>query len=146
MVPRAMLPRIFFFVVVALLVWAELWFSNLGSLRNNLTGTAAFMGLTVDQQRLRLLTLIGLDAIAGIGALITIVGCLRNKVRLRRSGAMVTTVGLVLYGLFQILSALTQLPTEFSNTIILIGLVYIGIGIVTWVVGTRPTPDIHPAT
>ena len=143
---RAMLPRIIFFGIVAILLFAELWFSNLGTLTNNLTGIATLMGLTVPEERTRLLILIALDAIGGSGAILALVGCLLDRAMLRRVGAMIAAVGLVLYGLYQLLAALTQLPPELQMTIGLIGVVYIGIGVVAWVVGTRPTPDAHPAT
>lgn len=142
---RAMLPRVIFFAVIAILMLAELWFSNLGSLTNNLEGTAALMGLSVDAERTRLLILIALDAVAGIGAVVALLGCFMDRSALRRAGAMVAALGLVSYGLYQLGSALWQLPPELRPTIAMIGVVYVGIGAVTWIVGMRPTPDAHPA-
>jgi hypothetical protein len=141
-----MLPRSLFFAAIALLMLAELWFSNLGSLTNNLEGTAALMGLTVAAERNRLLILIALDALAAIGALLALIGCLLDRIALRRVGAMIAALGLLLYGLYQLGAALTQLPPELRATIALIGVIYMGIGVVTWVVGTRPTPDVHPSS
>lgn len=143
---RVLLPRILFFGIIALLLFAELWFSNWGTLVNNLEGIAALLGLTVEQERTRLYSLIILDAIGGIGALLALAGCLLDRAMLRRVGAMIAAIGLVSYGLYQLVSAVTQLPPELKTTIGLIGVVYIGIGIVAWIVGTRPTPDAHPAT
>ncbi|MEZ4679443.1 MAG: hypothetical protein R2932_35005 [Caldilineaceae bacterium] len=142
---RAMAPRLLFFATIALLMFAELWFSNLGSYRNNLEGTAALMGLTVVAERNRLVILIVLDAIAGGGALVAGIACLFNHIVLRRIGTMLTTIGLVSYGIYQLIAAVTQLPLELRSTIALIGLIYIGIGCVAWIVGMRPTPDTHPA-
>jgi hypothetical protein len=141
-----MLPRIIFFSIIALLMFAELWFSNVGTLTNNLEGIAALMGLSVAAERTRLIILISLDAIAGVGALIALVGCLINHTVLRRIGAMMTGIGLLLYGGYQLYSALTQLPAELRATIALIGLIYMGIGIAAWLIGMRPTPDNHPAS
>lgn len=142
---RAMLPRIIFFAVVAGLMFSELWFSNLGTLTNNLEGMAALMGLSVAAERARLIILITLDAIAGVGAVTAVIGCLIDRPAVRRVGAMVAGMGLIAYGLYQLFSALTQLPLELRMTIALIGVIYMGIGIVAWVVGMRPTPDSHPA-
>ncbi len=145
MLRRLLLPRILFFAFIALLMVAELWFSNLGSLTNNLEGTAALMGLSVAAERTRLLVLIALDTVAALGALVALIGCIRDRSRMRRAGAMLGALGLLLYGLYQLASALIQLPPELRGTIGLVGLIYIGIGILTWIVGTRPTPDVHPS-
>lgn len=145
MLRRSLLPRILFFALIALLMVAELWFSNLGSLTNNLEGTAALMGLSVATERTRLLILIALDAVAALGALIALIGCLRDRTTMRRVGTLIAALGLLLYGLYQLGSALTQLSPELRGTIVLIGLIYIGIGAITWIVGTRPTPDVHPS-
>jgi hypothetical protein len=141
-----MLPRSLFFAAIALLMLAELWFSNLGSLTNNLEGTAALMGLSVAAERNRLLILIALDALAAIGAILAFSGCVLDRIALRRVGAMIAALGLLLYGLYQLGAALTQLAPELRATIALIGVIYMGIGVVTWVVGTRPTPDVHPTS
>ncbi len=125
---------------------AELWYSNLGSLTNNLEGTAALMGLSVAAERNRLLILIALDALAAIGAILALIGCVLDRIALRRVGTMIAALGLILYGLYQLGAALTQLPPELRGTIALIGVIYMGIGVVTWVVGTRPTPDVHPSS
>lgn len=143
---RVMLPRMIFFAIIALLLFAELWFSNVGTLTNNLEGIAALMGLSAAAERWRLILLIILDAIGGVGAVLAFCGCLLDRAMLRRVGAVIATVGLVLYGLYQLYAAVTQLPPELRTTIGLIGFIYIGVGVVTWIVGTRPTPDAHPAT
>lgn len=142
---RTMLPRISFFTIVAMLMFAELWFSNLGTLNHNVEGIAALMGLSVAAERARLVILITLDAVAGVGAVVAAIGCLVDRPMLRRVGAMVAGIGLIAYGLYQFGSALIQLPVELRMTIALIGLIYMGIGVVAWVVGMRPTPDSHPA-
>lgn len=142
---RSILPRILFFALIAILLFAELWFSNLGTLTSNLEGIAALMGLSVAEERTRLIVLIVFNAIGGLGATLALVGCLLDRAMLRRIGAMIAALGLVFYGIYQLFSALTQLPADLRTTIGLIGIVYIGIGIVAWIVGTRPTPDAHPA-
>jgi hypothetical protein len=100
----------------------------------------------VAAERNRLLILIALDAFAAIGAILALTGCVLDRIALRRVGAMLAALGLILYGLYQLGAALTQLPPELRATIALIGVIYMGIGVVTWVVGTRPTPDVHPTS
>lgn len=143
---RAMLPRIIFFAMITLLLFAELWFSNLGALNNSVELMAALMNLDLQSIRQRLAILILLDAIGGVGALAALLGCLLDRAMLRRAGAMVAAIGLISYGLYQLFAAFVQLPPQLRPTIGLIGVIYVGIGIVAWIVGTRPTPDAHPAT
>lgn len=135
---RGTVPRLIFFFLIALLLLAELWLSNLGSLTNNLAGMAALMGLSVAAERVRLLILIGLDALGGGGALLALTGYLLDRPALRRVGVLLTTLGLVLYGGYQLVSALTQLTPELRPTMALIGVVYAAIGIVAWRIGMRP--------
>jgi len=135
---RGMVPRLIFFFLIALLLLSELWLSNLGSLTNNLEGMAALMGLSVAAERVRLFILIGLDALGGGGALLALAGYLLDRPALRRVGVLLTTLGLVLYGGYQLGSALTQLTPELRPTMALIGVVYAVIGIVAWRIGMRP--------
>jgi len=136
-----MVPRLIFFFLIALLLLSELWLSNLGSLTNNLEGMAALMGLSVAAERVRLFILIGLDALGGGGALLALAGYLLDRPALRRVGVLLTTLGLVLYGGYQLGSALTQLTPELRPTMALIGVVYAVIGIVAWRIGMRPAPQ-----
>ena len=69
--PRPTL-RIIFYAVIALLMFAELFLSNISSILN-LEATASMLGLSPDSERSRLLTLIILDALAGIGGSTTFV-------------------------------------------------------------------------
>lgn len=132
-------PRIFFFSFIALLMFAELWFSNWSSLTTNLEGTAALMGLSVAAEEQRLYILIALDALTGGGALLAIGGFLRNQPRLQQLGALLTAAGLVLYGGYQVTAALLQLTPPLTDTIAIIGVIYIAIGVVAYIVGTRPS-------
>ncbi|MEZ4737046.1 MAG: hypothetical protein R3E79_58960 [Caldilineaceae bacterium] len=135
---RGTVPRLIFFFLIALLLLAELWLSNLGSLTNNLGGRAALMVVCVAAERVRLLILIGLAALGGGGALLALTGYLLDRPALRRVGVLLTTLGLVLYGGYQLVSALTQLTPELRPTMALIGVVYAAIGIVAWRIGMRP--------
>ncbi len=134
---RAHTPRILFFLFIALLMLSELWLSNWGSLTTNLEGTAALLGLSVAAERTRLYILIALDAVGGGGALLATLGFLVNQPRLQSIGIWLTTAGLVLYGGYQVTSALVQLAPPLTGTIALIGVIYIAVGIVAYIVGTR---------
>jgi hypothetical protein len=50
-------------------------------------------------------------------------------------GLPLTVFGFALYGLYQIISALTQLEAQWRIPIAVVGLVYIAIGIVAWGLG-----------
>lgn len=136
---RAQAPRILFFLFIALLTLTELWLSNWGSLTNNLEGTAALMGLSVAEEQTRLWILIALDAMAGGGSLLAILGFLRNQPRLQQIGTLLAATGLVLYGGYQVTSALVQLAPPLTGTIAIIGVIYIAVGCATYVVGSRPS-------
>jgi hypothetical protein len=63
-VNKAKIGRLIFFGLLALLMLAELFFSNVGSL-GRLEAVAAQLGLTSEAERTRLFILIILDAIGG---------------------------------------------------------------------------------
>jgi hypothetical protein len=129
----ARLGRLIFFAVLALLLLVELFFSNVGSL-GRLEAVATQLGLSPAAERTRLFILIALDALGGIGALLCVVALL-GKPSLARIGVPLTTLGFVAYGLYQIVSALTQLAPQWRIPIVIVGLVYLLIGIAAWFVG-----------
>ena len=135
---RAHTPRILFFLVIALLMLAELWFSNWGTLANNLEETATLLGLSVAAERTRLWILIVLDAISGGGALLATLGYLGNQPTLQRTGVLMTAIGLVLYGGYQLTAALVQLAPAMTIPVASVGVVYIVIGVIAYTIGTRP--------
>ncbi len=130
---RGKIGRLIFFAVLAVLVLSELFFSNVGSL-GNLETVAAQLGLTPEAERSRLFILILLDAVASIGALVCVVALFGNS-SLAKVGLPLTVFGFVAYGLYQIISALTQLAPQWRMPIVVVGLVYIAIGIVAWWLG-----------
>jgi hypothetical protein len=130
---RKNLGRLIFFAVLALLLLAELFFSNVGSL-GRLEAVAAQLGLTPEAERSRLFVLIILDALGGTGALLCVAALLSNR-SLAKIGLPLTVFGFVAYGLYQIISALTQLAPQWRVPIAVVGLVYIAIGIVAWWLG-----------
>jgi hypothetical protein len=130
---RATIGRLIFFGVLALLMIAELFFSNIGSL-GRLEAVAVQLGLTPQAERTRLFILILLDAVGGIGALLCVAALLGNR-SLAKIGLPLTVFGFVLYGLYQIVSALTQLGAQWRMPISIVGLVYIAIGVAAWWLG-----------
>lgn len=125
--------RLLFFVVLAIILLLELFFSNLGSL-GRLETVAAELGLTPEAERTRLLTLIVLGGIGAVGSLLCVVASLGNR-SLAKVGLPLTVLGLVAYGLYQIISALVQLAPEWRFLIAFVGLVYAAIGVLAWWVG-----------
>lgn len=132
---RGKLGRLVFFAVLALLMLAELFFSNLGSL-GNLEAVAAQLGLTPEAERSRLIILIVLDAIGGVGALLCVAALLGNS-SLASVGLPLTVFGFVSYGVYQVISALTQLAPQWRVPITIIGLVYVLIGLAAWWLGRK---------
>jgi hypothetical protein len=127
--------RIGYFAFLALLMLSEMLTSNLYSLMGPLEETAEIMGVSVVVERVRLIILVILDAIPGIGALFAIQGY-RNKVSAEagRMGVFVTTFGMVAYGAYQFGSAIFQLG-NMQGFVMLVGTVYASLGIVAWFVG-----------
>ncbi len=130
---RADVGRVIFFALLALLLLAELFFSNVGSL-GRLETVAAQLGLTPQTERSRLFILIVLDAIGGVGALLCVAALLGNR-SLAKIGLPLTVFGFVAYGLYQIVSALTQLAAQWRVPIAIVGIVYVVIGILAWWLG-----------
>lgn len=143
------IPRIIFFVLIAITLFSELIFSNLGTLNGDIAGTAQMLVLSVDAERQRLLILIMLDAVAGIGAVIAIVGAAANKANMLRAGGAICAIGLMAYGLYQLFAALTQLGPDLRMPIVMVGVVYMLIGVMAWLLsraGVRSQPRQQGAT
>lgn len=132
---KSRIPRIVFFGLIAITLFSELIFSNVGTLNGDLTGTAQMLGLSVDAERQRLLILIMLDAVAGIGAVIALAGTVTGRLNLLRAGGMLCAIGLVAYGLYQIIAALTQLGPALRVPVIVAGGLYMLIGMMAWMIG-----------
>jgi peptidoglycan/LPS O-acetylase OafA/YrhL len=116
----ANLGRLIFFAVLALLLLLE--------------AVATQLGLSPAAERTRLFILIALDAVGGVGALLCVIALLGNR-SLAKIGVPLTTFGFMAYGLYQIISALTQLAPQWRIAIVMVGLVYLLIGIAAWFVG-----------
>ena len=134
--PRPTL-RIVFYAVIALLTLAELFLSNIGSLLN-LEATARMLGLSPDAERSRLFVLIVFDALAGIGGMLAIWSLLRpSAAELGRIGAWMVVAGMLLYGIYQVYSALFVLAPAWQAGILGVGITYALIGLAAWRIG-RP--------
>lgn len=137
------IPRIIFFSLIAITLLSELFFSNLGTLNGDIAGTAQSLGLSIEAERQRLLILIMLDAIGGIGAVIAIIGAAANNAKVLRAGGAMCAIGLMAYGLYQLIAALTQLGPDLRAPIIMVGVIYMLIGVMAWLIGragVRPQP------
>jgi hypothetical protein len=138
--------RIIFFGFIAFLMLSELITSNLYSLLGPLEATAEIMGVSVAVERLRLIILIVLDAVPGIGALLAIYGYRRmDAIRAGQFGVIMTTFGMLAYGGYQFLSATFQLG-NMQGFVKLVGVVYALLGLAAWLIGSdlrkgRLSPD-----
>jgi hypothetical protein len=127
--------RIIFFAFVAFLMLSEMITSNLWSLLGPLEETAKLMGVSVSEERIRLIILFILDAIPGIGALCAIRGYRRSEsLKAGRNGVIITTIGMLAYGGYQFASALFQLG-NLRTFVMIVGVVYSLIGVAAWFVG-----------
>jgi hypothetical protein len=127
--------QIIYFAFIAVLVLSEN-IGNIISLIGPLEETARKMGLSLQEERIRIVILIVLDAIPALGAVLAIWGYRRAEAALiGRIGVFVTTAGMLAYGVYQFWSATFQL--EFMpNVHKLIGIVYAMFGIAAWFVGS----------
>jgi hypothetical protein len=128
--------RIIFFAFIAILMLSEMIGSNLWSLIGPLEDTAKFMGVSVAEERVRLIILIILDAIPGIGALLAVQGYRRSgSRRTGRNGVIITTFGMLAYGSYQFTSAIIQLGDR-QSFVMLVGVVYASLGVAAWFIGS----------
>lgn len=132
------------FVLLALIAFSELIFSNLGTLNGDIAGVAQMLGLTLQQERTRLLILIALDAIAGVGAVLAVVGLLMRD-RLIAYGASLCAMGFFAYGVYQIFAALTQLGANVRVPVAVAGAMYLLLGVAAWLVGRRAAAVLQTA-
>lgn len=133
---------IIFFSLLALIALSELVFSNLGTLNGDLQGAANLLGLSTAQERSRLLILIALDAIAGVGAVLAVIGLIARN-GLATYGASMCAMGFLAYGIYQLFAALTQLGPAMQGPVAAIGALYAGIGVAAWFVGRRSSAIIR---
>ncbi len=132
---RKLLVPAIFFALIAILMLAELFFSNLGSLMGNLEKTASSLGLSVGAEQARLWILILLDAVGGIGAALAVWAVFKPESRLGSIGVLLTTLGLLGYGLYQLYAALFQLAPNRKGPIMGVGITYAVLGVVAWYLG-----------
>jgi hypothetical protein len=131
-------------VVLALLFWSELIFSSLGGLVGDTAGLAAQIGASAAALRVYLVILGLLDLISGIGALLAIWAYLRPTTSPGRLGLMITTIGTIVYGFYQLLAGILFLGADLRLIYIGIGVVYILFGVIAWKAGQRYKQH-HPA-
>ena len=112
-------------VIVALLFWSELIFSNLPSLMN-VDETAVTLGWSVASSRFYFVLLSLFDVVGGVGAVACIVMSVRGA---NANGVVVVTaVTLILYGITQFITAFL-LPDGLQALYWGIGVVYVLMGI-----------------
>lgn len=131
---RPILPVVFF-AVIAVLLLSELLFSNLSTLMGNLEKTASSLGLGTGAEQMRLWVLIWLDAIGGVGAAMVVWALLKPGAGFGRIGLLAATLGLFLYGIYQLYAASFQLAPNWKGPILGVGITYIALAGVAWYLG-----------
>ena len=128
--------RLIYFGFLAFLLLSEMVTSNLYSVIGPLEETAELMGVSIALERTRLIILIILDAVPGVGALFAIQGYRRIEAgRAGRIGVIVTTLGMLAYGGYQFWSATFQLG-NMQGFVKLVGVVYALLGVGAWFIGS----------
>ena len=127
--------RILFFSFIALLVITE----NIGNAYNllfSLEKTAELMGVSVQDERNRILILMFLDTVPAIGALLALWAYTSPAgLRTGRIGVVLTINGLMAYGAYQFWAATFQLGF-MSAMHKLIGIFYAALGVIAWYAGS----------
>jgi hypothetical protein len=127
--------RMIYFGFLAVLMLSEMLTSNIYSLLGPLEATAKMMGVSVAEERNRLIVLIFLDAVPGIGALLVIRAYRRGvATSAGRMAVMATTVGMIVYGVYQFWSATFQLG-NMQHFVQWVGVVYSLLGAGAWFIG-----------
>ena len=122
--------------IIALLFWSELIFSNLPSLAD-VAVPAETLGWRIGTTRLYFLTLLLLDIVGGVGAILTIRLILKpERARWSNTIVSVTAAALIVYGLFQFIVAF-WLPQNLQAIYWGIGIAYSLMGIILRVVYQR---------
>ena len=127
--------RLIYFGIIAILMLSEMVMANIYSLLGPLEKTAELIGVDVEVERVRLMLLIVLDFIAGVGAILA-VRAYRNAAaeHLGGVGVIMASVGILTYGLYQLWFATyftTWLPTFHQG----VGIFYVLLAVLTWFVG-----------
>ena len=128
--------RMIYFGFIAVLMLSEMVMANIYSLLGPLEKTAELMGVDMEVERARLMLLIVLDFIPGIGAILA-VRAYRNAEaeHLGGVGVLMASIGILTYGLYQLWFAtylLQWLPTFHQG----VGIFYASLGVLTWFVGS----------
>ncbi|MAF84217.1 MAG: hypothetical protein QGH93_12695 [Gammaproteobacteria bacterium] len=127
--------RKIYFGFIAVLMLSEMITSNVYSLIGPLEDTAELMGVSVSVESIRLVILIILDVIPGVGAVLVLWAYRSaDAVYVGRLGVILTTGGMLAYGIYQFWSATFQLG-NMQNFVRLVGVVYASLGIIAWLVG-----------
>jgi hypothetical protein len=126
-------------VLMAVAVFIELIFSNLGTLFNASyrAELATLLGVTDQQETTRLVILSVFDLVAGVGVLLLLIAALRpDQAKLITPGSWLALIGYVGYGVYQIIDAFTIIDPTY-RTVLLVAVFYIGLGVIAFMIGLR---------
>jgi hypothetical protein len=127
-----------YFLFISLLMLSELLAGNMFSLTLGLDRAAELMAVSTETARTHIIILSVFDALAGFGAAAVFFAC-RNiessyAVTAGRIGIIATSIGMLLYGSYQLWYAIYQLG-DIQEYIKAIGIVYALFGVIAWVIG-----------
>lgn len=132
---KGIILKIVFFAVIALAFWSELVFSSISGLLN-VEDLAARFNLNAGTLRPYLAALALLDVVGGTGALLVIWGYVKpNASSAGRLGVKITSIGMVVYAVYQAASGMFILGSDLQSMYIWIGVVYAVMGGVVWLIG-----------
>lgn len=127
--------RMIYFGFIAVLMLSEMVMANIYSLLGSLEKTAELIGVDVEVERARLMLLIVLDFISGVGAILAVRAYRNAKAaHLGGVGVIMASFGILTYGLYQLWFAtylLQWLPAFHQG----VGIFYALLGALTWFVG-----------
>ena len=127
-----------YFFFISILMLSELFTGNIFSLTAGLDRAAELMAVSTESAHIHIIILSIFDALAGFGAAAVFLAC-RNiesshAVTAGRIGIIATSIGMLLYGSYQLWYAIYELGDiqEYKKAI---GIVYVLFGIIAWVTG-----------
>ena len=127
-----------YFLFISLLMLSELFTGNMFSLTMGLDRAAELMAVSTESARTHIMILSVFDTLAGFGAAAVFLAC-RNvesshAVTAGRIGIIATSIGMLLYGSYQLWYAIYELGDiqEYKKAI---GIVYALLGVIAWVIG-----------
>lgn len=131
--------RLFFFVLIGVMMLYDFFFNSLSQLMSEggVINLAEELGMTLQQTQIRLIASSVLSLAAGIGALMAAQTYLSPDASKRngRIGLAIAVSAMALYGLFNMVSAVIWVNTTLRMPILLTGVTYLVLAFGVWYAG-----------